>query len=253
MSWTTFSVPECTSLWKLYKQTGKDRSFPDWCEHVRILACKTEQTEKLFQPIADASFSEFDLFCRAMTQFRFTGMRHFFVEAGVSSFCQQSVKDVSPNYRDDTFFDRGPFAVHFRTTERTSSWIVLPESDPWLFFVLLETGMVGIGRGQHTEDWEENDQLRLILGLSLYCQAFPECVSAMPDTPMPWLQGSRRLIGKHELVDAEESRCVSPHYRRGHFRVLRHDRFHEPGRVVFVKGAFVKGTAHYVEPIEDAA
>jgi hypothetical protein len=126
----------------------------------------------------------------------------------------------------------------------------------WLFGLLHEEGVEFIG--DHSGpvsnlDTASETRFRLLFGLSLYCQAFPECVTDMTDTPMPWLQGSRTLIGKHELVDAEESRRVSPHYRRGHFRVLRHDRFNEPGRVVFVKGTFVKGTAHYVQPIEDAA
>jgi hypothetical protein len=225
--------------------------------------CRDALRERLVECSDDADnlLVEFDLAYDTIIHMRFTGMRHFFVESGVVKFCKASVPpDFDSSYRDDAFFCNGPMALHFRPAEQMNSVVIFPRPhssllDPFLFAVL-----EGDGTRRIPKDWLGRSDSgpivnlgRLIYGLSLYCQAFPECVTQMPDKPMPWLQGPRTLIGKHELVDAEELRCVSPHYRRGHFRVLRHDRFQEPGRVVFVKGTFVKGTAHYVQPIEDAA
>jgi len=254
MSWTTFNCQEVTGLWKLYKTYRShfsDRAFSECREVLKSAVVDVDDKHDL----------GFDLIYDAVTHLRFTGIRHFFVESGVVTFCKESVpNDFDRSYRDDKFFANGPFALHFRPSDRQDSIVVYPQphpslSDDLMFAVLSEQPLALI-----PYDWLGRfdsgpivDVGRLIYGLSLYCQAFPECVGEMPDKPMPWLQGSRTVIGKHELVDAEESRCVSPHYRRGHFRVLRHDRFHEPGRVVFVKGTFVKGTAHYVEPIDDAA
>jgi len=263
MSWTTFNDPFCSFVWKHYKRFGRNRPFSDFCAEWR------QQLIEKSDPILSTAewvncpddptppFTQFDMTVTALQHLRIDGMPHYFVEAGVAEFCSESVDSFAPGYRDERFFRNKPFAVHLRPSHGAASFVVLPVPSPYLFFVLHAASIYTVPENCHYIDSERYvgklPGWRLLYGLSLYCQAFPECVTEMTDTPMPWLQGPRTFIGKHELVDAEESRCVSPHYRRGHFRVLRHDRFHEPGRVVFVKGTFVKGTAHYVEPIEDAA
>ena len=93
-----------------------------------------------------------------------------------------------------------------------------------------------------------------LFGFSLYLQAFPELVS---DQQVGGIKKFKRIGGKHVSVsknatvteDVQNSK--SPHWRRGHFRLLSADRYKEnKGNVIFVKGTFVKGRALQVENVE---
>ena len=55
-------------------------------------------------------------------------------------------------------------------------------------------------------------------------------------------------ILRKEIADyIHENRDVSPHLRRGHFRMLSSDYFkNKQGQIVFVKSSFVKGNAKTV-------
>jgi hypothetical protein len=59
--------------------------------------------------------------------------------------------------------------------------------------------------------------------------------------------GSRNEIHSNDVV-REEARCsMSPHWRRGFFRLLLSEKFvHKKGQSVYVKGSFVKGKANDV-------
>jgi len=82
----------------------------------------------------------------------------------------------------------------------------------------------------------------------LYISAFPECVIKAKRNQIKAQEtynGSREFSVTSNEVVGEELRCsISPHWRRGHFRVLNSGRFvKKKGQTIFVKGSFVKGKA----------
>ena len=90
------------------------------------------------------------------------------------------------------------------------------------------------------------DAIRLTLGLSLYLEAFPDALQEF-QAPEKAFKGKRNLtlrVPKEVQEDIDHS--VSPHYRRGHMRLLTSERYTEEkrGKAVFVKGCFVKGKAY---------
>lgn len=160
------------------------------------------------------------------------------------------------------------FAIHFPFKERQRSVVVFPDAtmamrlpqDKWSiakwFFAAtdgddicvmqIEPGALGCG------DWIS----RLVFGFSLYIEAFPETVVSAEVGDIHKVShyaGSRRLVGSNEIVQSENERAASsPHFRRGHFRVLHSERYTKKrGHIVFVKGCFVRG--HAYEVLEDAA
>lgn len=260
MNWSTFNVPGCTQTWKefkTYRKNGGEFSFTAWARNRGELFTQTQDRLVYLSHMA------------ALEALRISGCAHYFIDRDVCEFARTSVKEFSEVYRDDTFFSRLPLALHFPSSERQNSWVVLPDADPFFCCVVgssignnaQKTGLYRIRRMGDAmattlaEPLERqfNHIWRLLFGLSLYVQAFPECVTEMQTEPMPWLQGTRRMIGRHAIIEEEESRSVSPHFRRGHFRVLQSERYHERGKVVFVKGTFVKGRAYHVEAPEVCA
>lgn len=94
--------------------------------------------------------------------------------------------------------------------------------------------------------------VNFLFGFILYLKAFPECVKPATREDVkskePMAGSQKILIGKNKIVENELKLSVSPHWRRGHFRVLSSDRFvKKKGKTVFVKGSFVKGKALDVE------
>lgn len=97
--------------------------------------------------------------------------------------------------------------------------------------------------------------LKFILGFNLYIQAFPESVKPanIGEVKNPSMYSGRSIRVKKSDVMMEENRnTISPHFRRGHFRLLSSDRYKEK-RSVFVRGTFVKGSAKKVENIFEEA
>jgi hypothetical protein len=161
------------------------------------------------------------------------------------------------------------FALHFPFKERQRSIVVFPDAtmamrvpkfDKWSvakwFFVAtdgediccmqIEPGALGDG------DWIS----RVIFGFSLYIEAFPETVVSAGVGEIHKINhytGARNSVACNEVVKSENERAAtSPHFRRGHFRVLHSERYTKKrGHVVFVKGCFVRG--HAYEVLEDAA
>jgi len=92
---------------------------------------------------------------------------------------------------------------------------------------------------------------KLILNLLFYMSAFPENVlDTPPDEVCDKLNknNSKTISLSKEIADyIHENRDVSPHLRRGHFRMLSSDYFkNKQGQIVFVKSSFVKGNAKTV-------
>lgn len=97
--------------------------------------------------------------------------------------------------------------------------------------------------------------VRLVLGLGMYVSCFPEVVKAGPpeDIKHPAFHNHKtsRTIGLAEAI-TESHGSPSAHFRRGHFRVLRSEKFTKKRfQVVFVKETFVGGKAKTIlEPEE---
>lgn len=94
--------------------------------------------------------------------------------------------------------------------------------------------------------------LRLVYGLSLYMDAFPDVVT--PSTcdeikERNHYSGDASTVGVCGMAREDNERSTSPHWRRGHFRMLTSEVFkRKRGQVVFVRGSFVRGRAIDVGP-----
>ena len=166
----------------------------------------------------------------------------------------------------------GGFALHFPASERQRSVMVVPDfripvgSDRILLYyfaagdgedtVLMQCdSSLNPPAGALADEQSGAAELaKIIFGLSLYMDAFPETVvpaGAGDVKHIGHYEGQRRIVTGNGVVE-EERRCgVSPHWRRGHFRLLSSDRFvRKQGLTVYVRGSFVKGTAF--EVLDDA-
>lgn len=90
----------------------------------------------------------------------------------------------------------------------------------------------------------------IVLNLMLYMDAFPECVTdGPPDIVMGSTEGATQQVVRASapIREVYERSRTMPHMRRGHFRVLKSERFtHKRFKAVFVKPAMVRGSASTV-------
>ena len=102
--------------------------------------------------------------------------------------------------------------------------------------------------GNFTDDVNTSVAMRLFIGLSLYIDAFPDALQDFMPHEVEWNGRGRRCYGitPNKEVQEDIDHSVSPHYRRGHMRLLTSERYTEEkrGKAVFVKGCFVKGRAY---------
>jgi hypothetical protein len=88
---------------------------------------------------------------------------------------------------------------------------------------------------------------KLLFGLSLYMDAFPDAVVPAADGEVhhiKYYKGPRHVVSRSPVMEHEERQARSPHWRRGHFRVLHSPKFvHKRGQTVFIRGTFVRGQA----------
>lgn len=95
------------------------------------------------------------------------------------------------------------------------------------------------------------NSIRLILNLLFYMSAYPENVLDNPpderiEDKVDAKQSKTITVSK-EISDYLKDTELTPHLRRGHFRLLSSERFvNKKGQVVFVKSSFVKGHAKTV-------
>jgi hypothetical protein len=94
-----------------------------------------------------------------------------------------------------------------------------------------------------------HDAVKLIVGLALYLSAFPETLKdGLPDDlkhPSHHAHNNAFTVAISEKVRAVGTHnSPMPHFRVGHFRVLRSEKFtNKRFQAVFVHGTFVKGKA----------
>jgi hypothetical protein len=210
----------------------------------------------------------------------FRTMKHFFLAEGVADFCEASVRELSSEFAKalpncprvkapapaenwantpqtpcDTIL--GSFAIHFPTKERNRSIVVIPgceipvsETVALKYYFAATDGVDTVLGQPDIPDLEPTDDQtldripKLVYGFSLYLDAFPETVVAASDN-IHSIKKDRRhgaFVSRHSIVDEEEKSATSPHWRRGHFRLLSSGMFvKKKGQTIFVRGTFVRG------------
>lgn len=96
---------------------------------------------------------------------------------------------------------------------------------------------------------DQRRTVSLVYGLSLYIDAFPDAITPtnMRDSLKNRESGRNIRIARSSILNEEDRNSVSPHFRRGHFRVLESERFtKKKGQTIFVKGTFIKGRSYDV-------
>jgi len=166
----------------------------------------------------------------------------------------------------------GGFAIHLPSQESQRSLICIPDYHNPIPRTHLPQGMDFGGEHYYCAITDGNDSVmmqphpglfsddgadnmaKLVLGLSLYMDAFPDAVvEAVAENvhKIKHYGGARRIVNRNEIVDEEHRHSVSPHWRRGHFRLLTSAKFvRKQGQTVYVRGTFVTGKAFDV--MEDA-
>jgi len=192
---------------------------------------------------------------------------HYFVDPGVAEFCAESVKQLHRDYYRDFNFDRveayslsaKAALFHLPAGSGRRSIMVLSEvrptegyDIPGMDLMLCDgdwTGMIWFQENGEAmvDSCNTAEMLKLVMGLSLYMESFPDAIKNHDGTII--LSNKEkckaRTLSVSDDMREEITRAVSPHWRRGHFRILRSDRYKEENRgsSVFVKGTFVKGKA----------
>jgi hypothetical protein len=107
--------------------------------------------------------------------------------------------------------------------------------------------------GVTTEEDKSNNKkhFRIYAGLCLYLECFPDMVKdGIPfdfDMAFDYNMSEPKTIEVSDRVTYTEHDSPCAHYRNGHFRTLRSERFvNKRYQVVFVHGCFVKGEAKTV-------
>ena len=209
---------------------------------------------------------------------RYAPINHYFLANGLGSFLAGAVRDFSEDYiktlphcepwpfLGGPGMSSGGFAIHFCAKERNRSLIVIPDAtwpsdldDTVQYYRLVVCDghkSVCVNPCDHSEadDPEYTFMVKVVYGLSLYMDAFPDAVveaGAENVHQIKHYDGARHIVNRNEIVDEEHRHGVSPHWRRGHFRLLTSAKFvRKQGQTVYVRGTFVKGKAFDV--LEDA-
>lgn len=109
--------------------------------------------------------------------------------------------------------------------------------------------------GDHYKDDSSEPQVketwRIICNLMLYMLAFPECIK---QSPPPILKELRNGYNQTCVESSDKikdcyglKKNVSPHFRRGHIRILKHEKYkHKQFSAVYVKPTMVRGKAETI-------
>jgi hypothetical protein len=263
-SHSAFSSP----VWKLFKKLFPNKQEKDYymfSERCLKLASKDYKKHDL-----DVLFTEI---C-ALFHWKFRKMQHFFLDDGVADFCAGSVKEFSEDYckllpiinidSEQNPFDLSfkAFAIHFPKHEKRNSIVILPD-----FCIPAErnsSGEISAVKRYFFSAFDGVDILlmnkrikgslgdcewiaKLIFGFSLYIDAFPETVVKSKVGEIDNIRhytGTHNTIIKNRIVVNECRNMTSPHFRRGHWRVLSSPKFvNKKGQTVYIEGCFVKGKA----------
>lgn len=272
------------AVWPAFKKSFKKRDEHNFC----AFAHKSIQNAlTLDLDIRKAGFMLLE--SHLMFLWKFRKIDHYFLESGVANFCESSIKEFDEdhckrfppcslvNAPQGTQFMYtlgnhavGGFAVHFPASEHRRSIMAIPqyiqpsfrpvsfaEDIEDIFYIAASDGKWSIIM-QKNEDLssfkDANNIGRLLFGLSLYMDAFPDAIIESKEGDIHKIghyHGSQNIVSRNKIVNEESLHGVSPHWRRGHFRLLQSERFvRKHWQTVYVRGTFVKGQAFDV--LDDA-
>lgn len=211
---------------------------------------------------------------------------HFFLEPGVAEFLETVDIKFDVNL-DFSFLPRYNFFIHFpkvnncKINRRKSLWVsnggpaIFPNGNGGIV-VTGKAGMLQCFDGEFIqrmqtkkthdfiaerfgEDLEKasrgsgvaGENTKIAAAFLLYAEAFPDSVIKYKgDSDINCKGTFFRTKMSHEASSHKKDHdrnSASPHWRRGHFRMLSSDMFkNKKGQTVFVKGTFVKGHAFSV-------
>lgn len=279
----TFSCPG----WAIFKSIYPDKSEESYSKYASAIweqALASHALESFSERLIwdrDCLYSDFTF----LFLWKFRHIKHFFLSEKLGDFCASSVKVFTEDYAkrlpecdraagpinakdypfvllDKARTMQGCFAVHFPAIEKRKSILVCPEmiiptgQDTGLLFYFGATDGVDTVLAQKRADFEGGGlwMTKLVFGLSLYMDAFPEMIHEAKDSDIKHSNhfvGSRSIIQANEVVATEHRNGVSPHWRRGHFRTLTSERFvRKKGMTIYINGMFVKGMAQDVDAIQ---
>lgn len=289
-AYTTFA----SSQWPVFKRFIRNKSEEEFCRFVEVMP-----------EIAQASgkYTPEEWVCtRSATQllflWRYRKIQHFFLAPGVASFCSSCVHELSEEYCKrlpecedvpapaygepgrlavaiasvesgrEVHKIQGGFAVHFPSSERNRSLMVVPNiilgfprMEEWRgpafatydiakYYMLASDGQeVAVVSENPTGLSVDGGKAipRLIFGLSLYMDAFPDVVVPTRDGEIHHVkhyEGQRHYVRCNEVANTENKNASCPYWRRGHPRTLRSERFvRKQGQTIWIDGFFVKGKA----------
>jgi hypothetical protein len=212
---------------------------------------------------------------------KFEKVCHYFLDEGLADFLVSSVKETNEDYFKESVLTTCakeshvklpepqylPFFLHFPCREKRDSVGVIPYCKlPSVLFpqryhkylfaardnenvVMVSTKHAPVSSdNKHGSDDDTVFLEKLVYGFTLYLDAFPDVIRESDGVKhIGHYKGNRHYIRSNEIVRTEASHSVSPHFRRGHFRVLSSDRFKKArGKTIFINGVFVKGKAYDV-------
>lgn len=239
-------------IYRLYKKSMKGNNaqppFGEWC--LQLLGLR-EKGSNAWQKRIDLSV------IAASCHWVSGRLDHFFLASGVSAFCHDAARRLTTEYFKPLTIMPECFVLHFPSRERDESILVRKG--------LISFASVNYGsevfyipkpeEGElenHIEALSECQRwlIRFLFGFSLYIDAFPDTVVPAKIEDVRHLnhyKGVRHMVRQHPAIAEEARGAVSPHWRRGHFRVLESDKFvNKRFQTVYVRGTFVKGRAFEV-------
>jgi len=138
--------------------------------------------------------------------------------------------------------------------EEDKNWLGVSTGDYFQFVTWFDkTGL----RNTDSVDGPIAEAYQLIFGMGLYTACFPHAVrDGLPEDirfPQHHKKDKKKTLVAVPEVQVERG-SPRPHFRVGHFRYLKSDRYtHKRGQWVFVKQTFVKGRAKTVEEVAEVA
>ena len=110
----------------------------------------------------------------------------------------------------------------------------------------------------HRDDEQSEFQakiFRLAINTIAYMKVFPECVKdGVPTTEKNECACVLEVADKvlEPVMQANSNKMISPHYRKGYFKMLRSDYYtHKKGQIIFIPETMVNGVAKTVEKSKD--
>ena len=202
----------------------------------------------------------------------FKKSKHYFLDKGLYSFLVKSVKEISADYfkhgsygitedmhetnqyKNDCIFIHIPMDEYRYSIGFVPRFFVSREDMEATVTCLFAADFGGLTTVVSNLDtyWKKGDieeeyiePVKAIIGLSLYIDAFPDVVREADNIKhVGHYKGHRQSVRANDIVRTEATHSVSPHFRRGHFRLLQSEKFKaKRGQAIFIKGCFVKGHA----------